>query len=604
MFQSFDDETDPTVGAPRLARLRAEMRRRNLDAAVVPRADEHQNEYVPPSAERLRWLTGFTGSWGTALVTADAAAILVDGRYTEQARAQVDTAAFEILVSPEATIEHWLERVLRPGAVLGIDPWMHTTDQLKKLEAAATAVQATVRLLDDNVVDAVWDGRPAPPLGRISVQPLALSGEAPQAKLGRVQEALKKARADAMVLTQPDGIAWTFDIRGQDVAHTPLPLAFAVIPAEGRPRLFVDGRKFTNDSRAHVAELADIDEPAAFRPYLDTLGAAKSRVLVDPASAAAALARRIETAGGSIIAAADPTILMKARKNAAELAGARAAHRRDGAAMARFLAWFDRTAPTGNLDEIAVARALEGFRRDTGALEDISFPSIAGSGPNGALPHYRVSTATNRKLDEDSLFVIDSGGQYRDGTTDITRTIAVGRPSAEMRARFTDVLKGMIAISRIRFPKGTSGVHIDAFARKSLWDGGFDYDHGTGHGVGSFLSVHEGPCRIGKLMTPPLEPGMILSNEPGYYKVGHFGIRIENLVAVTDAETLPGGERPMMAFETLTLAAIDRRAIDVERLDAGERAWLDAYHARVREEIGPLVDDDTRRWLGQATAPL
>jgi len=604
MFQTFDDTTDPTVGPKRLALLRAELARRGLDGLIVPRADEHQNEYVPANAERLRWLTGFTGSWGVAIVLGARAALITDGRYTLQAKAQVDTSAFEIVFSFDQTAEEWLSAALPKGAVFGVDPWLHTAEQTKKLERAVEAAGGSIRLLDDNPLDAVWSDRPAAPQGAITVQPQALSGEAPAAKLARIRDALAKARADALVLTQPDGIAWTFDIRGKDVAHTPLPLAFAILPAEGRPRLFLDERKLSNESRAHVEAVATVEPAHAFRAAVDQLGFDGRRVLVDPAGAAVAIARRIESAGGTIVAEPDPTILMKAQKNAAELAGARAAHRRDGAAMARFLAWFDREAPQGQLTEIAVARALEGFRRDTGALEDVSFPSIAGAGPNGAIVHYRVSEATDRSVDRDNLFLIDSGGQYRDGTTDVTRTLVVGTPTAEMRARFTDVLAGMIAISTARFPKGTSGIQLDTLARAALWSGGFDYDHGTGHGVGSYLSVHEGPCRIAKVPSPPLLPGMIVSNEPGYYRTGAFGIRIENLIVVTEPAQIDGGERPMMGFETLTLVPIDRRGIDGVRLRTAQRAWLDAYHARVLAEIGPLVDAETRAWLGAACRPL
>jgi Xaa-Pro aminopeptidase len=604
MFQTYDDVADPALGPPRLALLRAELIRRGLDGFVVPRADEHQNEYVPASAERLRWLTGFGGSWGVAVVLADRAALVVDGRYTLQAAAQVDARAFDILVSPEDGAEAFVERTLPKGAALGVDPWLHTADQLAKLEAAVGRAGGSLVSVDDNPLDRVWEDRPPSPRGRISVQPLALSGEAPAAKLARLQSALGAAKADALATGQPDGVAWLFDIRGQDLGHAPVPLAFALVPAAGRPRLFVDGAKFSNESRAHVEAVADVVPIEGFRDALDALGREGRAVLIDPATSAAAMARRVSEAGGRVIAAADPIILMKARKNAAELAGARAAHRRDGVAMARFLAWFDREAPEGVLTEIAVAEALEGFRRDTGALEGISFPSIAGSGPNGAIVHYRVTQATDRKLDRDSLFLIDSGGQYRDGTTDVTRTLGMGAPSAEMKARFTDVLAGMIAISQARFPKGTTGAHLDAFARRALWQGGFDYDHGTGHGVGSFLCVHEGPCRIAKVPSPPLEPGMILSNEPGYYRTGAFGIRIENLVVVTEPAVPPGGERPMMDFETLTLVPIDRRVIDPTRLGGSDKTWLDAYHARVLAEIGPELDDATRAWLAAACAPL
>jgi Xaa-Pro aminopeptidase len=603
MFQSFEEWARPRSAAPPLHLLRAELARRGLDGFVLPRADEHLNEYVPASAERLRWLTGFTGSAGLAIVLGERAAIFVDGRYTLQAAQQVDAAEFEIVSTVETSPEGWLEANLPEGAALGLDPWLQTAEQLARFEAAAARGRGLV-LVESNPVDAVWEGRPAAPLGAVTVQPLAFAGESAEAKLARLRTALAASRADALALTQPDGVAWLFNIRGKDVGHTPLPLAYALVPAEGRPRLFIDPRKLGNEARAHVEDAAGVEPYEAFRAALSELGSRGAAVLVDPASAPAAVGRAIEAAGGKLVAKPDPTILLKARKNAAELDGARAAHRRDGAAMAAFLHWFGGASADPATSEITVAEALESFRRATGALEDISFPSIAGAGPDGAIVHYRVTRATDRKLDRDSLFLIDSGGQYRDGTTDVTRTLAVGAPSAEMRARFTDVLKGMIAISLARFPKGTTGQHLDALARIGLWRGGFDYDHGTGHGVGSYLSVHEGPCRIAKTPSPPLEPGMILSNEPGYYRTGAFGIRIENLVVVTQPSVPEGGDRPMMGFETLTLVPIDRRCIEAARLSAEERAFVDAYHARVRAEIGPLVSPEVRAWLDAACAPL
>ena len=413
-----------------------------------------------------------------------------------------------------------------------------------------------------------------------------------------------KLRADALVVSDPQAVAWAFNIRGADVAHTPLPLAFAIISKAGRPSLFVDGRKLFNDVRDRLEALADVREPADFVPALSELGREGRTVRLDQATAADALARVITGAGGKVARGADPIASMKAVKNATEISGARAAHVRDGAAVARFLAWFDREAPRGKLSEIAAVAAIESFRRDTGLLKDISFPTIAGSGPDAAIVHYRVTSQTNRVIAPGELFLIDSGGQYEDGTTDITRTIAVGEPTAEMRDRFTRVLKGHIAIARAVFPEGTTGAQLDSFARQFLWAGGLDFDHGTGHGVGSYLSVHEGPARISKLGTVPLERGMILSNEPGYYKAGGYGIRIENLVLVVEADPAPAGERRLNAFETLTLAPIDRRLIVAEMLTLDEAAWLDGYHARVARTLAPLLDDETRAWLAAATRPL
>jgi Xaa-Pro aminopeptidase len=430
------------------------------------------------------------------------------------------------------------------------------------------------------------------------------AGEAAEDKLARIRAEVAKLRADALVVSDPHAVAWTFNIRGADVAHTPLPLAFAVVPQAGRPSLYVDGRKLSNDVRNRLEVLADVREPSDFVGALEALGRQTQTMRLDQVTAADALARLITSHGGKVTRGPCPIALMKAVKNEIEIAGARAAHIRDGAAVTRFLAWSDREAPRGKLTEIEAVAALESFRRDTGLLKDISFPTIAGAGPDGAIVHYRVTTQSNRVVAPGELFLIDSGGQYEDGTTDITRTIAVGEPTAEMRDRFTHVLKGHIAIARAIFPEGTTGAQLDSFARQFLWAQGLDFDHGTGHGVGSYLSVHEGPARISKLGTTALKPGMILSNEPGYYKTGAYGIRIENLVLVVGAAAVPGAEKPLYAFETLTLAPIDRRLIVAEMLTPEEVAWVDRYHARVFETLSPLLDADSRAWLAAATRPL
>ena len=604
MFQSFDNIADPTVVAPRVAKLRAELAKRGVTGFLVPRADEHQGEYVPPAAERLAWIAGFTGSAGVAAVLADRAALFVDGRYTLQAADQTDTAVFAIEDLIGAPPTAWLEKALKPGDRLGYDPALHTVAGVRRLAEAVAKAGAELVALADNPLDAVWTDRPAPPRARVALQPIELAGRDVDAKLADVAAKIAAKGAAALLVTQPDSIAWTFNIRGADVAHNPVALAFAIVPKEGRPSLFIDGAKLGNVERDHLEAYADVREPAAFAAALDRLGADAAAVLIDPAWVGEALARRIVDAGGSLVEGDDPIIALKAIKNDAEIAGTRAAHLRDGVAFARFLAWFDAEAPKGGLDEIAVVEKLEGFRAATGELKDTSFDSIAGAGPNGAIVHYRVSRATNRKLDQDSLFLIDSGAQYRDGTTDITRTIAVGTPSEEMRERYTRVLKGHIAISRARFPKGTTGAHLDAFARLPLWEAGLDYDHGTGHGVGAYLSVHEGPQRIAKVGHVALEPGMILSNEPGYYKTGAYGIRIENLVLVEPPASIAGGEREMMSFETVTLAPYDRRLIAPGLLTRAELAWIDAYHGRVRRELAPYLDEQTRAWLAGATAPL
>ena len=603
-FQSFEDADERAATAPRLAALRAELARRGLDGMVVPHADRQQNEYVPPSERRLAWLTGFTGSAGVAIVLADRAVLFVDGRYTLQASAQVDPALFLLQHLTETPPESWLEANLPRGAKLGYDPWLHTTDHVEKLAKACAAADASLLPLDSNPIDAVWTDRPAPPLGSVTLHALAFAGEAAEAKLARVRAEIEKARADALVVSDPQAIAWTFNIRGADVAHTPVPLAFAIVPKDGRPALYIDGRKLTESVRGALEEIADVREPAAFEPALAALAARKATIRLDQATAADALTRIVTAAGGRAIRGADPIALMKAVKNAAEIAGARAAQRRDGAAVVRFLAWFDREAPRGTLTEIDAVAALESFRRETGKLKDIAFPTIAGAGPDGAIVHYRVTHRSNRRIAPGELFLIDSGGQYEDGTTDITRTVAVGAPSEEMRDRFTRVLKGHIAIATARFPNGTTGAQLDSFARRFLWAAGLDFDHGTGHGVGSYLSVHEGPARISKLGTVALRRGMILSNEPGYYKAGAYGIRTENLVLVTEAPPVAGAEKPLNAFETLTLAPIDRRLIAPGLMTEEEIRWIDDYHAQVREALGPLLDDETRAWLDDATRPL
>ncbi|WP_036264399.1 aminopeptidase P family protein [Methylocapsa aurea] len=597
VFQTFEDQADPSQGVARLAALRAELDRLGLDGFLIPRADRHQNEYVAPSEERLAWLSGFTGSAGLAIVLRDRAAIFVDGRYALAVKDQVDVSIFKPVAMAETSPSKWLEENLSRGARLGYDPWLHTPLQVESLGKAAQLAGAELVAIEPNPIDAIWTDRPAPPLGRIRLHPRKLAGEGASEKLARAGAALKGK--DALVISDPHAVAWIFNIRGADVSHTPLPLAFALILKEGKPRLYVDARKLDNGLRDQLCSLADIEEPDRLEGDLEDLGRRGKHVLFDAATAPAKLTSIVKVAGGLIDVGQDPVALMKARKNAAELAGARRAQLRDGAAIVRFLHWFSLNAPAGELTEIDAAQALETFRRQTRKLKDVSFPSIAAAGPNAAIPHYRVSIKTNRKIGK-GIFLIDSGGQYEDGTTDITRTLAVGKPTAEMRDRFTRVLKGHIAIARAVFPKGASGAQIDALARLPLWRAGLDFDHGTGHGVGSYLSVHEGPQRISKLGSAALEPGMILSNEPGFYHAGHWGIRIENLIVVEPRE-IAGAEREMFGFETITLAPIDLALVEPKLLDKEEIAWLNAYHARVRREISPLVEPDVRRWLTSAT---
>jgi Xaa-Pro aminopeptidase len=602
-FQSFDDP-EPAPTGPRVEALRAELARRGLTGLILPRADRHQNEYVPPSEERLAWLTGFTGSAGTTVVLEDRAALFVDGRYTIQAGMQVDGSVFTIVNVGETAPDKWLAQNLSPGAKLGYDPWLHTVDGAEKLARACTDAGATLTPAEPNPVDAIWTDRPAPPMGAVTLHDFRYAGEYASSKLNRIRTEVVNLRADALVISDPHAVAWAFNIRGSDVAHTPLPLCFAIVPPEGKPALYVDSAKLSNAVRHNLEEIANIRESADFIRELTAFGLTGKTVRLDQATAADALARIVTVSGGKVTRGADPIALMKAVKNPVEVEGAHEAHLRDGVAMTRFLAWFDREAPNGALTEIAAVEALESFRRDTGLLKDVSFPSISGAGPDGAIVHYRVTRATDRPIQQGELFLIDSGGQYEDGTTDITRTVAVGEATEEMRERFTLVLKGHIAIARAVFPDGTTGAQLDPFARQYLWAAGLDFDHGTGHGVGSYLSVHEGPARISKLGNTPLKRGMILSNEPGYYKTGEYGIRIENLVLVVEGPAVAGGEKPLNAFETLTLVPIDRRLIEMSMLSYDEISWIEIYHAKVAAALMPLVDDETRDWLAAATLPL
>ncbi|CAH1657868.1 Xaa-Pro aminopeptidase [Hyphomicrobiales bacterium] len=602
VFQSFDKPTSASTGGPRLKALREELVRRGVDGFVVPRADQHQGEYVPPSDDRLAWLTSFSGSAGYAVVLADAAAVLVDGRYTLQVRDEIDLDAFTPVALVETSMESWIEANLKAGGRLGYDPWLHTVPQAERLAAAVGAAGGELVALASNPLDAVWSDRPAPPASPVVVHPMEFAGEATGAKVAAVQEALVKARVGGLVISDPHNLAWLFNIRGGDVTHTPLVLAYAFLPAQGHAIVFIDPARIDEEVRAHLAAVADIAAPSTFPEALAAIAAGGAPVRLDVATGAMALKQAIEQGGGKADIGADPITRLKAVKNTIEQQGSRSAHRRDGVAMARFLAWFAREAPGGELTEIAAVEALEEFRRQTNALMDVSFPTIAGAGPNAAMPHYRVTRASDRKI-EPGIFLVDSGGQYRDGTTDITRTVSVGDVTDEMRDRFTRVLKGHIAIATAIFPKGTSGAQLDALARLSLWQAGTDFDHGTGHGVGSYLSVHEGPQRLSKLGTVPLESGMILSNEPGYYKEGAYGIRIENLILVEPRE-MAGGERPMLGFETLSFTPIDRALIDPSLMTEDEIAWLDAYHADVLAHIGPLVDGETLLWLQEATRPL
>jgi Xaa-Pro aminopeptidase len=600
LLQSFDELADPANGRPRLAALRSELRDRDLSGFIVPRSDEHQNEYVRPGSERLRWLTGFSGSAGMCVVLLNKAAIFVDGRYTVQVREQVDTklfAPYDIFALPPL---RWLETNLKTGMKLGYDPWLLTPASVERFERLAQACGASLVALESNPIDRVWADRPLPVPAAISLYPARFAGQAAQKKIRRAMASM--GESDALLVSDPTGLAWLLNIRGSDVPHTPAPLAFAMLFKALRPRLYVEERQLSDSVRQALEKIVDLSTPGQLLTDIEELGERHSKVRFDPATAPAKLTHRLTASGGVAQLEPDPIALMKASKNAAELAGTRHAHQRDGAAVTQFLAWFDAEASTGKLTEIAAAEALESFRQATGKLKDLSFPTIAAAGPHAAMPHYRVNRQSNQRIGK-GLFLIDSGAQYEDGTTDITRTIAVGNPDRLMRDRFTRVLKGHIAIARLIFPKGVSGAQIDAFARQALWEVGLDFDHGTGHGIGAYLSVHEGPQRIAKTGTVALQPGMIISNEPGYYRVGHWGIRTENLIVVTACSDT-AFEREMLGFETISLAPIDLRLVEPKLLTDIEVDWLNAYHLRVRRTLSPLLDRATRLWLARATRPL
>jgi Xaa-Pro aminopeptidase len=590
----------------RLAALRTELAARGVTGFVVPRSDEHQGEYVAPRAQRLAWLTGFTGSAGVAVVLAGRAALFVDGRYTLQAASEVDSRLFEPMHMVEHPPARWIGDALAKGDRLGFDPWLHTADQVEALRLACERVEAELVALADNPVDAVWPDQPGPPLAPVVPHSIAFAGRSAEDKRRDVADALAADRLDAAVLTQPDSVAWLLNIRGGDVAYTPLPLCFAIIHAsDAAVELFIDRRKLSDEAAAHFGRAVRLSPPAALEAALDRLGREGRRVRVEVASAPFAVLERLRCAGARIDRGADPCTLPKACKNPVELNGARSAHRRDGAALVRFLAWLAAEAPGGRLTEMEAADRLEEFRRSGEHFRGLSFPTIAGAGPNGAIVHYRSTDKTNRPLRPGQLFLLDSGAQYLDGTTDVTRTMAIGEAGAIERRHFTLVLKGHIAIAASRFPAGTVGGQLDVLARRWLWAEGLDYDHGTGHGVGSYLSVHEGPHRISKAGGgTALRPGMIVSNEPGYYRTGAYGIRIENLVTVVEVAAPPGAERPLLGFDTLTLVPIDRALVEPALLTDDEAAWLDGYHARVLAELSPLVDPASRAWLERATRPI
>jgi Xaa-Pro aminopeptidase len=593
--------------ADRLAALREQLKADRLDGFVVPLTDEHMSEYVGSYAQRLAWLTGFEGSAGSAVVLPEEAAIFVDGRYTLQVRSQVDGKDWSYQSVPETSVADWLKEHAPEGARIGYDPWLHSRDWVRQASESLATRGATLVPVKRNPIDAVWEDRPEASKAHQIDQPDRYSGKNAAEKRTDIADRLAKHHADAAVLSALDSIAWAFNVRGADVARTPVALAYALVNADGTADLFVASEKVGADVRQHLGNGVRLHERAEFEPALAALKG--KTVAVDPERAVAAIFEILDKAGAKILPLRDPTVLPKAIKNAAEIAGQKAAQGRDGAAISRFLKWVAEEAPKGELDELTASDRLEALRRESPELRDLSFDTISGAGPNGAIVHYRSSEKTNRKLESGSLYLVDSGGQYVDGTTDITRTVAIGEPTDEMRDRFTRVLKGHIAVATALFPKGTRGSQLDSFARRPLWDVGLDYAHGTGHGVGSFLGVHEGPQRIAPVGSSqsggdePLQAGMILSNEPGYYKSGAYGIRIENLVLVV-AKQVDGAEKEMLGFETLTHAPIDRRLVVKDMLSPPEIGWLNAYHADVLAKIGPTLAGDDRAWLEAACAPL
>ena len=602
-FQNFDNPVNVIASGKRLKAFRNQLAKQDLTGFLVPRSDEHQNEYVPRHAERLAWLTSFSGSAGLAVILADEAAIFVDGRYTLQVRDQVDLALLTPLQIPQNKPSDWIRDNGAKGLRLGYDPKLHTLNGLKSITKAVDDLDGELVPVDTNPVDAIWQDQPGPPLKRVQLHPEDLAGKSAKQKIKEVRKTLREAGEDVCVLTQPESVAWLLNIRGSDVSHNPIVLCYVILHAKTKPEMFVDGRKLTKAVRKALEETVFIRKSSELEGRLGALGAKKRRVRLDPSTASVWIADILKISGADISHGVDPCVLPKAVKTAAEITGSRAAHRRDGVALVKFLHWLDGTWRQG-VDEIGAVEKLEQFRRQSGKLLDISFDTISGAGPNGAITHYRVSKETNRRLEEGTLYLVDSGGQYLDGTTDVTRTVALGLPGKEMQDRFTRVLRGHIAVATARFPEDTSGAQLDSFARLPLWEAGLDYDHGTGHGVGSYLSVHEGPQGISKRATQALKPGMILSNEPGYYKTGDYGIRIENLVLVTPPEDVEEGDRPMLGFETLTLAPIDRCLVLPHLLSDQELFWLNGYHARVFETLEPHLTKAERHWLGEACAPI
>jgi len=592
----------------RLQQLRHWLKQEKLDAFIQPVNDEFQGEYIPDCDKRLTWLTNFSGSAGAAVVCAEEkqrSAMMVDGRYTLQAAAEVNAEYYEVMNIAETPMEQWVTKQVKEGGVVAFNPWLHTHNQVERWRRVLSKKHIALRALQADPIAVLWKERPAFPTAPARIQPDLLTGESSSTKRSRLASELKEAGCDAVLLTLPDSICWLLNIRGSDVPFTPFLLAYAIAHKDGKVTLYVDTKKITPDVKAHLGAGIEIKEKKELQKDIQLLGKQKSRLRFDPASGSEALFAMLQTAGCEVVKAEDPCQLPKACKNKVELEGVRQAHRRDGLALSKFLSWFDSEIHKGSgLTEMQVAEKLLQFRQESNLFQEPSFATIAGFGSNGAIVHYRAVEETDKRLEKGSLMLLDSGGQYQDGTTDVTRTMAVGMPTPEMRDRFTRVLKGHIKLAMAKFPEGTSGQQLDALARYPLWQAGLDYDHGTGHGVGSFLSVHEGPQRISKRMgDTPLKPGMILSNEPGYYKTGEYGIRIENLVTVVEADPSPDGRR-FFCFETLTLAPIDLNVVEPSLLSAEEKLWLNAYHKRVYETHAKDLEPATEAWLRQATRAI
>ncbi len=603
MFQTYDITGGPEYGRKHLPELRAQMLEAGLDLFLVPHEDEYQNEYLPDCNERLMWVSGFTGSAGAAIIGGNSAVMFVDGRYTLQVRQQVDESLFEFTKLEGGGMATWLRENVKPGQTVGFDPRLHSPAALTKIRDAVSLAGGDAKSLDKNPIDAAWDNRPASPLTKVTIQPESLAGKSHADKRAEIAQSISGSGADAALITAPASIAWLLNIRGSDVQCTPLPLSTAIINKDGHVQLFIAPEKLSDEVRAHFGNDVSVQTEDALQDGL--AGLAGKTVIADPNTASAWHVDALKSAGAKVKSTSDPIALPKAKKNAVEIKGTEAAHIRDGAALVRFLHWLDTEAQSGEVDEIEAATELERCRRVDSSLRDLSFESISGAGSNGAVVHYRVNSGTVQKLERGSLFLIDSGGQYPDGTTDVTRTVPIGEPTQEMRERFTLVLQGHIALATVRFPAGTTGSNLDALARYPLWQAGLDYDHGTGHGVGVFLGVHEGPQRISKTPnTIALEPGMIVSNEPGYYKTGEYGIRIENLQYVTEGSQIPGGEREMLGFANLTWAPLHKDLIETDMLTRVERDYVNDYHALVWDKISPLVKGDVKAWLETACKPL